>query len=310
MKSRFQRPSTFAINARQLGYATTATLALILGGCSQSADLLPSAKVASAETTSEDDGALGPQTDLQKATKYWGQEYEKKPTELQPALNYARDLKALGEKRKAMSVLQQASLLHSDDKQLASEYGRLALDLDQVSIASQALAMADDPTNPDWKVVSARGTVFAKQGKYSEAIPYYERALTLSDNNPNVLNNLAMSYAMMGDAKKAENILRQASASGTATPKIKENLALVLSLQGRYDESKTVVAANGDSNADIEYLKKMVKATPVSMPSSADWATTASATPSATPASASNVWTTDISTSSTTPPKLKTAKVY
>src|SRR4029079_9653302 len=117
--------------------------------------------------------AAGEQTELQKATLYWGQEYAKKPAELKPALNYAKNLKAMGEKRKAMAVLQQASLLHDGDKELASEYGRLALELDQVGMAAQALSVADDPANPDWRIISARGTVFAKQGKYREAIPFY-----------------------------------------------------------------------------------------------------------------------------------------
>ena len=56
------------------------------------------------------------------------------------------------------------------------------------------------------------------------------------------MNNLAMAYAMMGDAKKAEDILRQAVTTEGATPKVRENLALVLGLQGRYDESKAVAA--------------------------------------------------------------------
>ena len=125
----------------------------------------------------------------------------------------------------------------------------MALDLDQVGAANQLLAVADDPTKPDWRVISARGTVMAKQGKYSDAIPFYERALTLSQNNPTVLNNLAMAYAMMGDAKKAEEILRQAVTTEGAAPKVRENLALVLGLQGRYDESRSVAA--GVLNSEV-----------------------------------------------------------
>ena len=120
-------------------------------------------------------------------------------------------------------------------------------------MAGQLLAAADDPTRPDWRVVSARGTVWAKQGKYSNAIPFYERALSLSPNNPTVMNNLAMAHAMMGDPKKAEEILRQALATPGATPKMRENLALVLGLQGRYDESRSV------ASAVLEFLDRILQ---------------------------------------------------
>ena len=214
------------------------------------------------ETGSTADTPSSPQTELQKATLYWGNEYTKKPTELRSAINYAKNLKAMGEKGKALAVLQQASVFHGSDRELASEYGRLALEFDQVGAANQLLTLADDPTKPDWRVVSARGTVMAKQGKYGDAIPFYERALTLSQNNPTVMNNLAMAYAMMGDPKKAEEILRQATISQGANPKVRENLALVLGLQGRYDESKAVAAGvlNSDAaSSNAAYLKQMVK---------------------------------------------------
>ena len=207
---RRNRPLALLLKPARMGTLASLTASLLLGACSLSSDLLPNIAMKPLETGTSETASASPQTELQKATEYWRKEYAKKPTELQPALNYARDLKAMGEKEKAFAVLQQASLVHGNNRELAGEYGRLALDLNQVGVANQLLAIADDPTKPDWHVISARGTVLAKQGKYSDAVPYYERALTLSQNNPTVMNNLAMAYAMMGDPKKAEGILRQA----------------------------------------------------------------------------------------------------
>jgi Flp pilus assembly protein TadD len=259
---RRNRPLAPLLKPTCLGTLTCLSASLLLGACSQSSDLLPSIAMKSLETGTADTSPSTPQTELQKATAYWGKEYAKKPTELQPALNYARDLKAMGEKQKAYAVLQQASMLHNDNRELAGEYGRLALDLNQVGAANQLLAIADDPTKPDWRVISARGTVMAKQGKYRDAIPFYERALSLSQKNPTVMNNLAMAYAMMGDPQKAEEILRQAVTEDGATPKVRENLAIVLGLQGRYEESKAVAAGvlNSDAaSSNTAYLKQMVK---------------------------------------------------
>ena len=271
---RRNRPLALLLRPARLGTLTSLTASLLLGACSQSSDLLPNIAMKPLETATSETAPASPQTELQKATEYWGKEYAKKPTELQPALNYARDLKAMGEKQKAYAVLQQASTLHTDSRELAGEYGRLALDLNQVGVANQLLTVADDPTKPDWRVISARGTVMAKQGKYSDAIPFYERALTLSPKNPTVMNNLAMAHAMMGDPKKAEEILRQAVTEDGATPNVRENLAIVLGLQGRYDESKAAAAGvlNSDAaspmstvrtpsttSANTTYLKQMVK---------------------------------------------------
>jgi Flp pilus assembly protein TadD len=239
------------------------TATLMLGACAQSADLLPKAALASTDDRSSTDKPEVAQNELQKATTYWGQEYAKSPMELKPALSYARNLKALGEKEKALAILQRAASMHDSDPELAGEYGRLALELDQVNVAARMLELADDAAKPDWKVISARGTVMAKQSKYKEAIPYYERALALAPNQSSVLNNLAMAYAMGGDPKKAEELLRQAAANPAQnSAKVKQNLALVLGLQGRYDEAKAITAGSASAMAssdNVDIMRKIVK---------------------------------------------------
>lgn len=264
---------------RRTGVLAALTAALMLGACSQSTDLLQAVSLTDAsEPAPSDAAAAGGGGELQKATLYWGQEYAKRPTDLKTALNYARNLKAMGEKQKALSVLQQISVLHDGDPELAGEYGRLALELDQVGAASRLLAVADNPGKPDWKVISARGTVAAKQGDYKQAIAAYERALALSNNQPSVLNNLAMAHAMSGNALKAEELLRQAAAQEGSTPKVQQNLALVLGLQGRYDEAKTAVASVATSSSDAvksdtDLLRRVVKVEAKAAPAPAPFAT-------------------------------------
>lgn len=283
--TRFERPRSQTLpRLPRLGTFASLTASLLLGACSASTDLLPSIAMKPSDTTTGDTTPGTPQTELQKATIYWGQQYAKNPAELKPALNYAKDLKALGEKSKALSVLQQAALIHGSDQELAGEYGRLALEMDQVGVANQMLTVADDPAKPDWRVVSARGTVMAKQGKYADAVPFYKRALTLSPDNPTVMNNLAMAYAMTGDPKKAEGILRQALVAPGATPKVRENLALVLGLQGRYDESKAIasgVLSTDTASANANYLKQMVQLQPTTaMPDAKSFASNTYVSPS------------------------------
>ena len=202
---------------------------------------------------------------MQKATEYWGKEFAKNPRDAQIALNYARNLKALGEKRQALAVLQQASVFHGAHRGLNAEYGRLALEFDQVSLAGKLLEQADDPTKPDWKLISARGTVLAKQGRYRDAIAFYERALVLAPDQASILNNLALAHAMEGHPDKAEPLLKRAAAAGGHEPRVGQNLALVLGLQGKYDEAKLTAARDlpaDNAAANVDYVRNIVKLQP------------------------------------------------
>jgi Flp pilus assembly protein TadD len=243
-----------------------AGVGLALGACSQLSSLPqltaaePSAPATTASTATPD-----ARTDLQKATEYWGKEFAKNPRDAQIGLNYARNLKALGEKRQALAVLQQASVFHGAHRGLNAEYGRLALEFDQVSLAGKLLEQADDPTNPDWKLISARGTVLAKQGRYRDAIAFYERALVLAPEQASILNNLALAHAMEGHPDKAEPLLKRAAAAGGNEPRVGQNLALVLGLQGKYDEAKLTAARDlpaDNAAANVDYVRNIVKLQP------------------------------------------------
>lgn len=244
---------------------------LMLGGCAGLGDV-PSLTLAANEPPPAAETGNTPQSELERAVEYWGKQYAKNPRDVDAALAYAKNLKALGQKGPALQVLQQISTLYGTDRRVTSEYGRLALELDQVSLAEQLLAAADDPGKPDWRVISARGTVLAKQGKYSEAVPYYERALGLNHDQPSLLNNLALAHLMSGNAAKAEPLLRQALRQNGADDKVRQNLALVLGAEGRHEEAKQVAATSSEPDAaayNSDLLRRLVKASPNAAPTGA-----------------------------------------
>ncbi len=257
----------------QIGAAiSAAAISIFSGGCAQVGGLPNLASNAQMSNESSAAPAAASGDELMQATEYWGKKFSEAPAKLEPALAYAKNLKAMGRKRQAMAVLQQAAVFHGDNRELAGLYGRLALELGQVKIAEKVLAQADDPGKPDWRVISARGTALAKQGRYKDSIPFYERALTLAPNHPSVLNNLAMAHAMGGDPTKAEGILRQAVAHGGDTKRVRQNLALVLGLQGRYSESAKIGSQDQpiqSAAADTAALRKLVKLDPVNAPQNA-----------------------------------------
>jgi Flp pilus assembly protein TadD len=244
---------------RLLPVLTAASASLLLGACAsvgneQALLTNPPMQQSAAEAP--------PQSELQKATTYWGKQMAENPQDPRAALNYAKNLKAMGAKREALQTLQQAYALNQTDREIASEYGRLALEHDQISVAQKLLEQADDQSNPDWRVLSARGTVLAKQGKHNEAIDFYERAKELAPDQPSVLNNLAMAHAMAGQSGRAEGLLRQAAAKPDADKRVQQNLALVLGLNGKHDEARVAGAdqLSPDASAqNADAVRKLVQ---------------------------------------------------
>jgi Flp pilus assembly protein TadD len=247
----------FAINLAAL------TATLMLGACASNP--LSDMQASNESPPSIAAAITANQTELEKATLYWSKEYSKNTRDLNAALSYAKNLKAGGHKDRAIAIFQEASVYHGSNRELASEYGRLALDMGQTNLAEKLLAAADDPAAPDWRVISARGTVHAKQGKYTTAIPHYERALEIAPDASSVLSNLAMAYAAGGRATEAEPLLRRAIEIDGSNAKLKQNLALVMGLQGKHDEAKQVDGQNLANNAakdNAEVVRQMVKAEP------------------------------------------------
>jgi Flp pilus assembly protein TadD len=234
-------------------------LALTLGACSQtSALLMGESNLPEVQAVA---GSEVPRSEAEKVAENWGKEYTKTPRSGKVAINYARSLKALDRKAEAFAVLQAAYLFNAQDREYLSEFGRLALDQGHAPMAQQLLERADDPSKPDWRVLSARGVALAQQGQYKAAIPFLERARTLAPSQASVANNLALVYTMDGQAAQAEPMLRQASTSG-ADPRVRQNLALVLRLQGKADEATRVAMVGNDQPLAPPTLPVAVAARP------------------------------------------------
>jgi Flp pilus assembly protein TadD len=234
---------------------------MLLAACAGSP--LPSPGSAEAALLAPPDAAeTRAEASAKGSLEHWGRAYVKNPRSAEAALNYARRLRVAGDKQQALLVLRQAAALHTGHRGILSEYGRLALELEQVELAQKLLEEADDPANADWQVISARGTALAKQGKYREAIALYERARALAPKQASILNNLALALTMEGKPEQAEGLLKQAMAHGGHEARVNHNLALVLSLQGKYEEAKLLGARQASAEAvtaNVDYVRRMVQ---------------------------------------------------
>ena len=120
------------------------------------------------------------------------------------------------------------------------------------------LTRAHSPENPDWRILSVQGTDLDQLGRHDEARRYYASALKIAPEEPSVLSNLGMSYVLSKDLAKAEEVLRRAYGSTQADARVRQNLGLVIGLQGRFAEAESIVKADlpaDEAAANVAYLK-------------------------------------------------------
>ncbi|MDA7949020.1 MAG: hypothetical protein MPJ78_16270 [Hyphomicrobiaceae bacterium] len=248
--------------------ASTAMIVIAAGCTKTSKKNSPKKSVASINYNKQAERPpLKPNNPLHIATAHWARKHQKNPSDPKAAINYARNLKTIGAKDKAMEALARTYQLNPGHGALASEYGRLALDVGKTQMAEQLLNQAmRSKGNADWRVLSALGTLNAKRGDHKKAQHYYHAALRQQPGATSLYNNLALSYALDGRAGDAENLLKRAVAQGHNTPRVRQNLALVLGLQRKFDEAQKVAKtdlANDKVENNVAYMRSMVKKTQV-----------------------------------------------
>jgi Flp pilus assembly protein TadD len=187
--------------------------------------------------------------------------FQANPKDADAALQYAKALRAVGQRSQAVAVLEQATIAHLDNKALLAGYGRALADNGNFQQAFDVLSRAHTPDDPDWRILSAQGTVLDQLGRYDEARQYYASALKMAPDEPSVLSNLALSYVLSKDLPKAEEILRRANGRADADPRVRQNLALVVGLQGRLAEAESIVKADRsaeEATANAAYLRRLL----------------------------------------------------
>ena len=190
-----------------------------------------------------------------------GELYKANPANADTAMRYARALRAIGQRAQAVAVLEQASIRNPKNRAVIGAYGRALADAGNFGQALEVLNRAHTPDQPDWHILSVQGAVLDQMGRHEEARGYYASALRLAPDEPSVLSNLGLSYALSKDLKQAEATLRRATNGGRIDPRVRQNLALVVGLQGRFEEAETIARADlpaEEAAANVAYLRQML----------------------------------------------------
>ena len=192
-----------------------------------------------------------------------GRKWEASPGDVSKGLAYANGLASIGQTQQQLNVYARLAQLNPDNGRIAGLYGRKLVSAGRAQEAVPVLNAAIAKGESDWRVGSALGTAYDQQGLYGKARDAYQGVLNADPRNLSVLNNLGMSYALEGNLKQAEATLRQANSlpGSGAEPRIRQNLALVVGLQGRFDEASSLARQDlppDQVEANMAYLNKML----------------------------------------------------
>jgi Flp pilus assembly protein TadD len=212
-------------------------------------------------------GSLGEKTEASRAAdprrelELSHDRFRANPKDADAALQYAKALRATGQRSQAVAMLEQATLADPGNKALLAGYGRALADNGNFQQAFDVLGRAHTPDDPDWRILSAQGAVLDQLGRYDEARQYYASALRIVPEDPSVLSNLGLSYVLSKDLPKAEETLRRANSRPDADPRVRQNLALAVGLQGRLAEAESIVKADrpaDEAAANVAYLRRLL----------------------------------------------------
>ena len=189
---------------------------------------------------------------------FWQHEITLDPTDVEAGLGLSSALRALGKYDEAADTADRVAMIAPKNVEAQLESARTHIGAGHGFYAIAPLKAAETLAPKDWRPVSLMGVALEQDERPDDAVVAYNQALKLSPNNPAVLSNLALYYATHNDTAQAEILLRRANAQPTATPQERQNLALVLGLEGKTAEAEHLMREDlppEAADANLAYFK-------------------------------------------------------
>jgi Flp pilus assembly protein TadD len=192
------------------------------------------------KATSEERAAADRLDALARAA-FWAREADVDPRDAEAGVKLARALRDLNRNDEAIAAAERVLVLQPANEEAMLEIARGHIARGKGFYAIDPAKKAAAAAPKDWRPLSLLGVAYDQVGRPEDARAAWAQALKLSPDNPSVLSNLALSWAAAGDAPQAETLLRKAVARPGATLQMRQNLALVLGLQGKTAEAERLI---------------------------------------------------------------------
>lgn len=211
---------------------------------------------------SPEERAAANRADPLTRANFWAKESNKNAEDLEVALEFARALREIGSHDRAIDVLSRTLIVHPDNPDLLMLLGRIQMAIGDVPTAGRVFQRATEVAPERSETWAALGTTYDRQGQHRLAQTSYLKALELEPLRTTTLTNYGLSLVLTGDLAGAEAKLRLAAANPDSGARVTENLALVLGLQGKFEDMKLVSAAAAPDQVvdqNVALLRGLIK---------------------------------------------------
>jgi len=232
-----------------------------------SAPAAPKAAGFKPATKAEIEAAL--RADPLQQSIFFNDQFEHNPTDAKMGLYLSNALRALGRYPEAADIAHRVLLFAPDNTDILLAAARAHIADNNAFFAIDPLQHVIELRPKDWQAYSLLGVAYDQTKRPDEAQTAWNQALALSPDNPAVLTNMAMAKVTRGDFTGAEPLLRTAVAQPGVTVQIRQNLALVLGLEGKMTEAESLLRRDlppQQADAALAWLQGAVaaKAAPAS----------------------------------------------
>ena len=199
--------------------------------------------------------------DVVNQSIFWLGELRKNQTDTEAAIEASTALRHIGSVDRAVEVAAIGLQANDNSPQLWAALALALVARGENEPAVQALqkAITLDPRNP--ALHTSLGIAYDRLESGELAAVAYEQALRLAPNDVGILTNYGLSKALNGKLPEAEAMLRRAAQDPLAPPQTRQNLAMVVGLQGRFEESQRLATRDLPPEiaaANVEYLRRML----------------------------------------------------
>ena len=196
---------------------------------------------------------------------FFANQFDHDPTDAQMGLHLSNALRALGRNAEAADTAHKVLLFAPKDTDVLMAAARAHIADNNAFYAIDPLQQIIALKPRDWQAYSLIGVAYGQVKRPDDAQGAWATALKLSPNNPTVLTNIAMAKVQSGDLAGAEPLLRTAAAQKDATMQVRQNLALVLGLEGKMAEAEKLLREDlppQQADANLAWLQQNTKTAP------------------------------------------------
>ncbi len=212
-------------------------MGLGLGGCNRPSMCDVTGSIGGSDSLPASDAAL------RQYAEEWGRRYDTNRTDKRIGMNYARALRALRSIRRRSPCCAAWRSRNPRDMEVLGAYGKALADDGKLQEASKVLENAHTPERPNWSILSAQGSVADQMGDHERARELlWRRAEDPAERSDRHVQPRPVLCAVAQSADGRSDAAQAARDQPAADMRVRQNLALVLALQGKFGEAENVLA--------------------------------------------------------------------